>query len=182
MELLDVVDENNELTGKISDRDTIHKEGLWHREISVIIINQNKELLIQRRAATKKIGANMWSVTAGHIDAGEEPIIAAIRESEEELGFENLKNNDFKLLMIQKNEGNSSSVKNNHFKYIYLLKTDKDVSDYILQESEVSEVKYISVSDLQNIIKDTTNCEKNYTKIFFRDYFQDILEKINNNL
>ena len=178
MELLDIVNENNELTGKTVDREIVHQEGLWHREISVIIVNQSKELLIQRRSPNKKLGANMWSVTAGHIDAGEEPIIAALRETEEELGLNNLKTDDFHLLMIQKTEKNVGNIKNNHFKYIYLLKTDKEISKLTLQETEVSEAKYISISDLQNIIKDTNNCEKEYTKIFFREYFQNILEKI----
>lgn len=33
MELIDVVDENNQLTGQKTDRNEVHQKGLWHREI-----------------------------------------------------------------------------------------------------------------------------------------------------
>ena len=41
----EVVDEENNLTGKIEERNIIHKEGLWHREISVWIMNEKGEII-----------------------------------------------------------------------------------------------------------------------------------------
>ncbi len=40
MELLDIVDDNNNLTGNQEDKDIIHEKGLWHREIAVFIQNE----------------------------------------------------------------------------------------------------------------------------------------------
>ena len=40
MELIDVIDENNNLIGKIEDKDVVHGTGMWHREISVWIMNR----------------------------------------------------------------------------------------------------------------------------------------------
>ena len=40
---------------------------------------------------------------------------------------------------------------NNHFKYVYYTKTDKKISDFVLQEEELSEVKYITIEELQKI-------------------------------
>lgn len=81
MEYLEIVDEENNLTGKTEERDIIHAKGLWHREISIWIINENGEVLLQKRSPKKKQGANKWSTScAGHIDIGEKPIQAAIRE------------------------------------------------------------------------------------------------------
>ncbi len=37
MELLDIVDENNNLTGKTEEKEVIHKKGLYHREVAVWI-------------------------------------------------------------------------------------------------------------------------------------------------
>ena len=45
MELLDIVDENNNLTGKSLDREIVHKDGLWHREVAVIILNEEGKML-----------------------------------------------------------------------------------------------------------------------------------------
>ena len=50
MEYLDIVDEQNNLTGKTEERDIIHEKGLWHREISVWIMNQKGEVLLQKRS------------------------------------------------------------------------------------------------------------------------------------
>lgn len=40
MELLDVLDEYGNLTGKKEDKDKIHEKGLWHREVAVLIRNE----------------------------------------------------------------------------------------------------------------------------------------------
>ena len=54
MELLDVVNENNELTGDIVEREIVHEMGLWHREVAVIIVNKEGKMLLEKRAPTKK--------------------------------------------------------------------------------------------------------------------------------
>ncbi len=54
MEYLDVVDENNNLTGKTEERNIIHEKGIWHREVAVWIMNEQGEILLQKRASTKK--------------------------------------------------------------------------------------------------------------------------------
>ena len=46
MELLDVVDENNNLIGIKEDKSIIHEKGLLHREIAVIIQNENGKLYV----------------------------------------------------------------------------------------------------------------------------------------
>ena len=54
MEILDVVDENNNLTGKTEDRKIVHEKGLWHREVAAWIMNEKGEVLLQKRAPSKK--------------------------------------------------------------------------------------------------------------------------------
>ncbi len=50
MELIDIVDENNQITGQVEDRMVAYKEGLWRRVVSCWIINEKGELLIQKRS------------------------------------------------------------------------------------------------------------------------------------
>jgi isopentenyldiphosphate isomerase len=143
MELLDYYDEKNEKKLGVLEREEIHKNRLWHREASIWILNEKNELLLQRRSMLKS-GANKFSITAGHIGAGEEEIKAALRELKEEIGIDAIEK-DLILLDIYKNEQNN----NNCFSYTYLLKTNKKIEDMTIQEEEVSELKYITIEELE---------------------------------
>ena len=86
MELIDVLNENGVKTGKIASRDEVHQKGLWHRAIVVAIINEKNEILLQQRSANKEKNANMWDISAaGHISAGQDSLMAATREINEEV-------------------------------------------------------------------------------------------------
>lgn len=54
MEYLDEVNEKNERTGKIYEKDEFHNKGLWYREVIGIIMNTNNEVLLQKRSPNKK--------------------------------------------------------------------------------------------------------------------------------
>lgn len=153
MELLDVVDENNNITGRQEDREIVHRDGLWHREVSIWIMNEKGELLLQRRAATKKQSPNKWAITGGHVTAGEEPLYIAKKEILEEIGL-NVKEEELEILFITKLEKKISDEQyNNHFSYFYFIKTDKEVSDFIIQKEELSCLKYISIKEIEEIVK-----------------------------
>ena len=153
MEYLDVVDEENNLTGRTEERDIIHKEGLWHREISVWIMNQNGEVLLQKRSPNKKQGANNWSICAGHVGLGENPRKTAVREIGEELGIHILEN-ELKDLFIEKVSTVHPNSYNNVFSYKFFLKTNTPIGDYKMNLDEVSELKYISLDELEQLMKD----------------------------
>ena len=40
MELIDIVDENNQITGQVEDRMVAYEKGLWRRVVSCWIINE----------------------------------------------------------------------------------------------------------------------------------------------
>jgi isopentenyldiphosphate isomerase len=153
MEYLDVVDEQNNLTGQVEERDVIHAKGLWHREVAVWIMNEKNEVLLQRRAATKKQGANKWSVCAGHVDPGEEPVIAALREASEELGIQ-ISKEELEELMVEKIARKHTNSMNNRFAYVYFYRTNTPIGDYHIQLEELSEVKYITLDELGKIIEE----------------------------
>lgn len=88
-ELIDVLDENGNKTGKIVTRTQIHKEGLWHKIVVIAIIDKNGRLLMQQRAKDKAKNPLKWDVSsAGHVSSGQTSIESAIRETQEELGIE----------------------------------------------------------------------------------------------
>lgn len=176
MEILDVVDENNNLIGKTEDREIIHRDGLWHREVAIWIMNEKGELLIQKRSANKKQAPNKWCITAGHIDAGEEPLDVAKRETLEELGL-SLTNEDIEFLFVAKKQKKFSDTQyNNNFQYMYFAKTNKKISEYKIQEEELSEVKYISIDELERMIEEKDG-ESTFRK---EEYILKLIEILRN--
>jgi len=83
-----LVNEQNEWQGMM-DKVAAHKEGLLHRAISVFIVNEKKELLLQQRADGKYHSGGLWSNTCcSHPMQGESTFMAAHRRLREELGFD----------------------------------------------------------------------------------------------
>lgn len=169
MELLDEVDENNNLTGKTFDKDYMHENKIFHREVCAIIANEKNEILLQKRANCKKQKPNMWGLTAGHVDTKEELKEAMVREISEEIGIK-VNKTELKFIMVEK----VTEEQNYCFCYNYYLKTDKKISEMIMQEDEVSELKYITIRELEDIINSKAN---NYTFIEYAG-MKEIIEFI----
>ncbi len=82
-----LVDVNDNVLGTMSKLQA-HEEGKLHRAFSIFILNDKKELLIQKRAYSKYHSAGLWSNTCcSHPQLGETIIDAANRRLHEELGF-----------------------------------------------------------------------------------------------
>lgn len=143
MEYLDVVDENNVKTGESLPKDEVHEKGLWYREVIGIVINKKNQILLQKRAPNKKDKANMWEMCCGHVSSGEEPQNSLIRELQEEIGLK-VNENELHFLRIEKfSESNKDNSRyHNVFSYIFFVKTNKKIEDFVIQEEEVSEIKY----------------------------------------
>lgn len=149
MELIQIVDENGEFTGEIIDKEIAHDKNLLHNEISVFIINDKNQVLLQKRSANKRFNPNKWGSCAGHVDAYESLEDAALRELKEELGLEISKNSLYSFLgrQIFKKDTNS------HITYLYYTKANKDEKDFIIQEEELSEVKWFDIDEIIRLIK-----------------------------
>lgn len=142
----------------------VHTNGIWHREVAVWIMNEQGEVLIQKRASTKKQHPNKWGICAGHIDTGETVESAVIRELEEELGVK-LTINDLELMFIAKEQNEFANRRKNYvFYHVYFMKTNWKIEDYKIQIEELSEIKYITFEELKNIIK-TQNSDFTFSKL-----------------
>lgn len=154
MEYLDIVDENNQLTGKTEERNIIHEKGIWHREVAVWIMNEKGEILLQKRAANKRQEPNKWGICAGHIEAGESVEDSMIREMEEELGIKvNMNQLEFLKIYKKQNDIPNNNIKNYNFQYMYFLKTNWNIEDYKIQLEELSEIKYVPFTEFEDIVK-----------------------------
>jgi isopentenyl-diphosphate delta-isomerase len=87
VELLDLVDAEDQVIGTV-ERTRAHADPtLRHREVAILLTDASGRVLMTRRALTKAVNPGRWAASAaGHVDAGELPLLAARREMEEELG------------------------------------------------------------------------------------------------
>lgn len=151
MEYIDIFDKNNNPTGEKKEKTKAHEDGDFHRTAHIWIINDKKELLLQKRSASKKSHPNCWDISgAGHIKAGESVFDGAIRELKEELGVV-ANENDLQYIATIKSTKNP---KNMEFAYVYLLNCNKKIEEYIFEDNEVSEVKYVYYKDLEKMVED----------------------------
>lgn len=167
MEYIDIVDQNNNPTGEVKEKLQAHEDGNFHRTAHIWIINDKKELLLQKRSATKKSHPNCWDISgAGHIRSGESVIDGAIRELKEELGVET-KEKDLQYISTIKSTKNP---KNMEFGYVYLLKCNNQVEEYTFEDDEVSEVKYVYFEELEKMVEERVEGllihEEEYKKLF----------------
>ncbi len=153
-EYFDVLDENGNKTGKIKLRNEVHRDGDWHRGVHIWIINNNGDILLQRRCANKDCHPNMLDISsAGHLTAGDDSLTGAIRELKEELNLD-VKEEELKFIKtFKKSSINAKNFINNEFADMYILKTDKTINDMTYQESEISEIFFVPYKEFKKMVE-----------------------------
>lgn len=149
MELIEIVDSNGHATGEIIDKDLAHDKNLLHNEICCFILNDKHQVLLQKRATTKRTHPDKWGLCAGHVSAYESLLSAALREMKEELGLDvsidELHAFSEKFINIDTN--------NSQINYFYYVKSNLDASDFVIQTEELSEVKWFDIDTIVRMIK-----------------------------
>lgn len=83
-----LVDPDDVPTG-VGTKTDVHRRGLRHRAISVLVRNRRGDLLIQRRSAAKYHSGGLWAnACCSHPRPGESALDAAHRRLPEEMGFD----------------------------------------------------------------------------------------------
>jgi isopentenyldiphosphate isomerase len=86
-EIFDVVNDRNEVVRQ-ELRSVVHRQGLKHRAVHVLVFNSRGDLFLQKRSMLKDCFPGTWDSSAsGHLDRGEEYDTCALREVGEELGY-----------------------------------------------------------------------------------------------
>lgn len=140
MEAWDVYDRNGERTGITKTRADVFAPGEYHLGASLWIVNAKDALLIQKRAATKRIHPGKWSITGGAVKAGEDSDAACVREVEEEIGLR-LRAQDIHFL--------ARTVGEDIIFDDYIILLDFSLADAVLQAEEVSEIKWASMAEIR---------------------------------
>jgi len=87
-EIFDVVNNRDEVTGR-QPRSEVHRLGLLHRAVHVLVFNSRGQIFLQQRSMKKDRHPGVWDSSAsGHVDSGEDYDATAIREVWEEIGLQ----------------------------------------------------------------------------------------------
>lgn len=143
-ELFYLIDEKDNIISSITRGEAHSDKSKIHRSVGVFIINENDEMLMQKRSQHKDMNAGEWSyAVGGHVNFGNTYEQTANIELEEELGINAKLQFITKTLVRMKNE--------TEYKYYYQAKVSsnkKIYPDYI----EIELVKWIKLKDLSKFI------------------------------
>ncbi len=140
MELLEILDAEGHATGEVLDKEIVHKKGLYHKEVALLLVNDKGEILLQKRASTKDTQADKWAWHGGHVRSTETDIEAIIRETKEEIGLD-LNTNELNILMTIKRD----KLPNRQFTTVFLAKSNLQIEDFTIQKTELSEVRWFTL-------------------------------------
>lgn len=167
-DIIVLVNENDENIGSIGKLEA-HQKGLLHRAFSIIVWNNQNQILIHQRAFGKYHSEGLWTNTCcSHPKVGETVIEAAHRRLQEEMGFD--------CELAQK------------FHFIYRVELENQLIEHELDHvligkfhenpnpnpDEVHDYRWISLPELKKEIS-----EKPATFTFwFKEIIQNFEEKI----
>jgi len=87
-EIFDVVNERDEVIGR-QRRSEVHRLGLMHRAVHVLVFNSRRQIFLQKRSRNKDRQPGLWDSSAsGHVESGEDYDACAVRELREEIGLQ----------------------------------------------------------------------------------------------
>ena len=154
-EIFDIVDENGVPTGETVTRAKAHAKGIHHRTVHIWVIRYNEgiaEVLLQKRALTKDSFPGQYDTSsAGHIQAGDEPLESAIRELSEELGIFATEN---QLHLIgtfpikYEKEFHGKVFKDNEIAFVYTYEEPVDIDKLIIQKEELDSVAWFNLNEV----------------------------------
>lgn len=143
-ELCDIYNNNGKKTGKVFERGEHLNDGELQLVTDIWIINNNLQILIQKRSKDKKISPNIWATHGGCVATDETSLNGCIREAYEEIGIV-LKIKDIKLL--------TSSTSDKLIMDSYVVMQEFNISSAVLQIEEVSDIKWVSLNELEDMVK-----------------------------
>lgn len=115
-------------------------DGYYPMVVMIVIQNSEGKFLMQKRVEEK---GGDYGVTGGHPKNGETPYEGIITEVKEELGID-ISNNE----IIEFDSG--CDLKDCY--KMYYTKLDLDLSKLNIQKEELSEVKWFSLEELQDMV------------------------------
>lgn len=170
-EIFPIVDEFGNTIGKTTRKECHSGSMLLHPVVHLHVFDSQGKLFLQKRSDSKDIQPGLWdSSVGGHIDFGETPEIAVVREAREEINLRN-----FNPIYITKH------IIVNHIEreltYCFYTITDNEIS---IDHDEVSDGRFWTIEEIAEHIGTgifTMNFE-----LDFNLFLSQGLDKLNNKI
>lgn len=155
IEFFDVVNEKDEVIGRITENNQNTVKPSQLRFINIIIINEDNKIIVPKRSSNRKIFPNCYDFSVGgHVNSGENYDEAAYRELEEELGIKNVKLQEVAYFSPYTSDSNT-------FQKVYILKYNKEISNY--DTDGIQKIYYLSSKKIKMLMDEEP-------KLFKSDY------------
>ena len=163
-EKLVLVNEKDEILG-LMEKMQAHENGILHRAFSVFLFNSKGEMLLQKRASEKYHSPNQWTnACCSHPRIEENYVDAAHRRLREELGI-NCEISEKFYFIYKADVG--QNLWEHELDHVF---TGVYEGDFNLDLEEVSEVRYISMENLDQEIKQNPEHFTEWFKIILEEY------------
>lgn len=161
------------------DREETTREDI-RRIVSLCVFNEKGEVLIAKRQKDKKIDPDVQGPSvAGTVDEGYDYDDTVVKEAEEEIGLKDIQ-------PIFLNKYYYETINARRWSSRYYLQINSKERELHKQESEVSELKWISIEDLEKWVKERpqdfvpnfpkgslVNIKESFKKLNFKDENQN---------
>lgn len=139
-----LVDENNKYIAKMDKYEAHKHPAKLHQAVSVWLINDNNQVLMQRRSAQKIVGASWWgNAICGNVRPSEIYSACANRRLKEEIGIENVQ---LKPVYKFKYKAYCNETYGEYeFDQVFVGKFN---GEPVLNKEEVTEIAWISLEEL----------------------------------
>jgi len=163
-----LVNENDEQIGLMPKLEA-HEKAVLHRAFSVFVLNNKKELMLQKRALHKYHSPGLWTNTCcSHQREGESNIEAGKRRLQEEMGFVTELRDTISFMYKAPFDNGLTEHEYDHV----LVGTYENAPN--INPEEVADWKWMAIEDVK---EDIANHSQNYTewfKIIFDKFYAEI--------
>ncbi len=149
MEQVILVDEQNNPIG-VADKETVHTNSTpLHRAFSLFLFNDKKQLLVTKRAASKRTFAGIWTNSVcGHVSPNEETLDAVKRRVHEELQIH--ATDIHEVAPYRYRFADKNGIVENEICPIFIGRTNENPT---LEVSEVEQYKWVDWNDFLETIQ-----------------------------
>lgn len=156
-----LVDENDQPIGSMEKME-VHQKSLLHRAFSVFIFNEKREMLLQKRAASKYHSPGLWTnACCSHPKPGYETIPAAAKRLQEEMGFTTQLEKAFDFIYKAPFENGLTEYEFDH------VLVGNYSGTIIPNPEEVADYCYLSLSEIKKLLLTNPNAYTVWFKIAF---------------
>ena len=160
LELFDVRDSEGNVTGVARERELVHLNGDPHGTSHIWVVRENAsggwDVLLQKRSRDKDSYPGCYDVSsAGHLQAGDDFLPAALRELEEELGL-CARAEDLEFVGFRRAYREAffcgRLFKDHEISAVYIYRKPVETSALRLQKEELESVMWMDLADCRRAV------------------------------